>query len=232
MKIYSKFKDYYDSALSSFYSEDIVYDRRQETLEHQHIPELDNFVWDYNEKNPGKRCYWSKAVKLIGFCGKWYYVPIQDWGKPIGPILTLDELNENNEKNGLFGDMTDNQKEKMCKSSAFYNIESGKMNGTETQDNGLFLKYKSPILEIDYETKPLPFFSQRGVYKVKTNPELKQYGFAKKIDPYTAMQELEMYIGNVLTNNESPKMPVGTDDEIRDSKGFDKYSFRKAKQKV
>jgi hypothetical protein len=45
------------------------------------------------------------------------------------------------------------------------------------------------------------------------------------------MQELEMFIGNVLTNNTTPTMPVGTDDQIRDSKGFDKWSFRKMKEK-
>ena len=55
--------------------------------------------------------------------------------------------------------------------------------------------------------------------------------FVTQLDPYTAMQELEMFIGNVLTNNTTPTMPVGTDDQIRDSKGFDKWSFRKMKEK-
>ena len=88
--------------------------------------------------------------------------------------------------------------------------------------------------------------SDKYAYNVIVNPQLtcvdmaelvpnsypeEDIRFVTKLDPFTAMQELEMFIGNVLTNNTSPTMPVGTDDQIRDSKGFDKWSFRKMKEK-
>ena len=40
-----------------------------------------------------------------------------------------------------------------------------------------------------------------------------------------------MYIENVLTNNNTPEMPVGSDKVIAESKGYDKWSFRKMSTK-
>jgi hypothetical protein len=60
------------------------------------------------------------------------------------------------------------------------------------------------------------------------NPHgLKKYGFAKAIDPYTAYQELSMWVGGVLAG-ESPKMVKITDDKVLiENHGFDKvFSFR------
>lgn len=57
------------------------------------------------------------------------------------------------------------------------------------------------------------------------NPILKDFDFGKLVDPYTAVQELEMYIGRLATN-ETPQMPVGSDKVIAESKGYDKWSFR------
>jgi hypothetical protein len=62
------------------------------------------------------------------------------------------------------------------------------------------------------------------------NPILKDFDFGKLVDPYTASQEIEMYLGRLATNN-TPPMPVGSDKVIAESKGFDKYSFRKAPSK-
>lgn len=58
------------------------------------------------------------------------------------------------------------------------------------------------------------------------NPILKELDFSKIVDPYTATQEIEMYLGRLATNN-TPPMPVGSDKVIAASKGFDEWSFRK-----
>lgn len=60
------------------------------------------------------------------------------------------------------------------------------------------------------------------------NPHgLKKVGFAKAIDPYTAYQELSMWVGGVLAG-ESPKMVKITDDKVLiENHGFDNvFSFR------
>ena len=49
--------------------------------------------------------------------------------------------------------------------------------------------------------------------------------FVKVVDPYTAWQELSMYVGNVLSNNE-PDMASISDISMRDKKGFDRLSFK------
>lgn len=55
---------------------------------------------------------------------------------------------------------------------------------------------------------------------------LKQIGFAKALDPYTAFQELSMWIGGILGGT-SPEIVRITDDKVLiENHGFDKHSFR------
>lgn len=57
-------------------------------------------------------------------------------------------------------------------------------------------------------------------------PYLKQYGFAKAVDPYTAFQELSMWISGIL-GGQSPETVHITDDKVLlENHGFDKHSFR------
>lgn len=62
------------------------------------------------------------------------------------------------------------------------------------------------------------------------NPVLKEYDFAKVVDPYRAYQEIEMFLGNNMVSQFDPSSGR-TDNEIRDSKGMDKWSFRKQSTK-
>lgn len=55
---------------------------------------------------------------------------------------------------------------------------------------------------------------------------LKQLGFAKALDPYTAFQELSMWIGGILGGT-SPETVRITDDKVLiENHGYDKHSFR------
>lgn len=61
---------------------------------------------------------------------------------------------------------------------------------------------------------------------------LKEYKFMKVLDPYTAMQELSMWVGGVLPKD-GPDMVTITDEKTLVRKhGFDKWSFRKHKDDV
>lgn len=56
---------------------------------------------------------------------------------------------------------------------------------------------------------------------------LKEIGFARVLDPYTAFQELSMFVGGVMARPGNPIVRI-TDDEVLAGKhGFDKWSFRK-----
>ncbi len=50
--------------------------------------------------------------------------------------------------------------------------------------------------------------------------------FQKVVDPYTAYQELDMFIGGVLSAPSNPMIPITDKDRIKQH-GFDKWSFRK-----
>lgn len=79
----------------------------------------------------------------------------------------------------------------------------------------LFNKYKTPIYLIN---------SQANETILDTGPLLKDYNFQSVMDPYTAYQELVMWIGNLATNEYPPQI---TDNIVmRDKKGFDKWSFK------
>jgi hypothetical protein len=60
------------------------------------------------------------------------------------------------------------------------------------------------------------------------NDELKQYDFIRQADPYTAYQEISMFLGG-LAYPEKPIPPVSDKDMII-AKGFDDWSFRKPPQ--
>jgi hypothetical protein len=58
-------------------------------------------------------------------------------------------------------------------------------------------------------------------------PDLKKYGFAKALDPYTAYQELSMWVGGVLCGQSPAVVEITDDKTILEGHGFDnKISFR------
>lgn len=58
---------------------------------------------------------------------------------------------------------------------------------------------------------------------------LKDIGFQAALDPYTAFQELAMWVGGTLATN-GPNTVTITDNNVKIAKhGFDKFSFRKPK---
>lgn len=60
------------------------------------------------------------------------------------------------------------------------------------------------------------------------NPNLGRIGFQKLVDPYTAHQEIEMFLSSTLATEKNP-IPKRTQELIRDAHGFDKNSFRNTK---
>ena len=57
------------------------------------------------------------------------------------------------------------------------------------------------------------------------NPTLRSYQFFKVIDPFTAYQELSMFLGNNLVTQKDPNPPI-SDVDKRDTHGFNEWSFK------
>ena len=85
------------------------------------------------------------------------------------------------------------------------------------------------LVELHHETGIPIIMRDFRDNKIIFNPVLKDIGFYKAVDAFTAFQELSMFISGVMGGN-SPKM-VQLDDDMRIAKhGFDKMSFRKEKE--
>jgi hypothetical protein len=81
----------------------------------------------------------------------------------------------------------------------------------------LFIEHKIPIFHIGN--------SDNG-RKLILNPKLSDFGFAKFFDSTQAFQRIEQYISNELASEFQPNIPVGGNEVLGRSKGFDEYSFR------
>lgn len=74
-----------------------------------------------------------------------------------------------------------------------------------------------------YFNSPVILYHRNKLY---INPQLSKFGFASIIDPYTMYQDIEMYISNVLTSYEDPDDLVMDEKTKLQSKGMDKWSFK------
>jgi hypothetical protein len=84
-------------------------------------------------------------------------------------------------------------------------------------------KFKAPIITV--VSQPRRFVI------VTRNDILSQYQFFKVLDPYSAFQELEMFLGGIMAP-ENKKMIEISDRYKIEEHGFDKWSFKKAPTKM
>jgi len=61
--------------------------------------------------------------------------------------------------------------------------------------------------------------------RVTINPRLDDIEFARVVDPFTAYQEIDMFLSNQMVDRDTATN-TGSDKIIRDSKGFDDKSFK------
>ena len=225
MKIFSKFQDYYDSALGSFLDSDVAVYRKTSTINvpYKEIPRLGNYDFSYEVVKDinGRKQYGKLPIHMIGFCGTWYFfVYAQDRRGFFNRLeyKTFDEIVENNRQNSIF-----------------YGYNSNKGVTDPNKEPGwkeIFEKY-GPVLYIEKYDPPGEYYRQFSNINMETViwPELKTYKFQAVKDPYTALWEIEHWFDTRARPDEAV-VPVG-DDIIRlQAHGFDKKtSFRKGKEK-
>lgn len=225
MKIFSKFQDYYDSALGSFLDSDVAVYRKTSTINvpYKEIPRLGNYDFSYEVVKDinGRKQYGKLPIHMIGFCGTWYFfVYAQDRRGFFNKLeyKTFDEIVENNRQNSIFygynsnKDVTDPNKEPGWKE--------------------IFEKY-GPVLYIEKYDPPGEYYRQFSNINMETViwPELKTYKFQAVKDPYTALWEIEHWFDTRARPDEAV-VPVGDDITRLQAHGFDKKtSFRKGKEK-
>lgn len=79
-----------------------------------------------------------------------------------------------------------------------------------------------------FETVQAPIFvtyPYNNGWKLIVNCLLKKYNFQHLFDPYSAFQELQMYLSNIAQPNRP--IPEVSNEDLIEAKGFDEWSFRK-----
>ena len=225
MKIFSKFQDYYDSALGSFLDSDVAVYRKTSTINvpYKEIPRLGNYDFSYEVVKDinGRKQYGKLPIHMIGFCGTWYFfVYAQDRRGFFNKLeyKTFDEIVENKRQNRIF-----------------YGYNSNKGITDPNKEPGwkeIFEKY-GPVLYIEKYNPPGEYYRQFSNINMETViwPELKTYKFQAVKDPYTALWEIEHWFDTHARPDEAV-VPVGDDITRLQAHGFDKKtSFRKGKEK-
>jgi len=226
MKIISKFKDYYDNVQGVMYDESIRFIRKSEDIDVADIVSLPYY------SEPDYRKFY-----LIGFCDKIYVVHRYEYGADCHNSEKIDKyINKHKKKLVTVNDgggkrkyhnSYDIQESIMLnpdRSMLYFNrkgTEASILNVVEgVKSLGLFDKFETPIFSIRAGT------GHREVI-LDTSPTLRNFNFESQFDPFTAYQELVMWIGNKAVNEYPPQI---TDNIVlRDAKGFDKWSFKTMK---
>ncbi len=225
MRLISEFHDYYDGAMK-YFAEDKhhTYIRKGEL-----IGKIDA---------PARLCYdfsavwrWPtelyKRVRIVGFCGKIYPLLINTYRVPGEMYKEAVEYCYTPE------DAIKCENDEIARSGvkSAYSTANTDWHGiwdiltTRKEYLDVFLAHNVPCFCVDVNGVYERHFATDWV--LRTNPALKDYKFQVIFDAYIAAQELEMYLGNELAQDTKVKVPVGSDVVIAESKGFDKYSFRK-----
>jgi hypothetical protein len=209
MRIISDFKDYYDCIQRIDEDRSLIYLRKKFSKELV----FNNFVLPFEKS---ARYYPISATQyIIGFCGNIY------------PLLIIRNIRKDGEIKYICCYNINDIQKYVEQHPSKYNVPNtlinffNKVNEQKTKFSHIFIENKSPIFvaHIRYWDKIVFVF----------NEELQQYHFDKIFNTYLAYQELSMYLGNIAFSEKPlPKIP---DKILLESKGFDKYSFRKPKSK-
>lgn len=224
MKIYSKFTDYYDNATCYQICGD---DQRIFKRKTKHIELPSNLFgldWhDYiNDHWYDNKLFHVDNWAIIGFCGELYPCVVNGYDtnisyfyspKAVSKLLTNHAKKLKKKNKQLF--------DKQFKSE-FSQVEKtfNKLRQLNHLKD-LFTQYEVPI-----------FYTERGRRnpEIITNPNLQDLGFTKMFNNYQARQELEMYISTIQVKEDDP-MQITNNEVLRDSKGFNEWSFKNQKNR-
>ena len=213
MKLHTKFKDYYDTAIGFGIDEMVHYERITEKVSIRIQPRAD----------------WPVVLQagLLGFCGRVFpfvnlnkYERIIEgnvWRHKIVDTYYAYSLNEYLEKGDewhgsiLFDYLDNSRKQKLKQFFIDWDFQS----------NETFLEFKTPCWVFRFQ-------HDRNETNGIINPKLKDYQLNRIKDAATAFQEISMYLSNILIEQ---KQIDYVEDKYRiQQHGFDlKESFRNTK---
>ena len=247
MYIISKYKDYYDGAVGMGIDKTIVYERkiREEDCPKELSETLNRYGGQFSFAKlafPKNVEYTTKFIH-VGFCGK-IYVGIQVHKK----IADKYSYDDKTEIEVLWDHDIIRKKLNSKVDQSKYFWYRNKKSDLENFNNYVakleaydatkwFREFHTPIFAL---TSPpvddtywwrQEFGFKNDDSKLYINPRLKDYQFAKVFDPYTAFQEVQMYVSGVLgVNKDGTEIPATEKQKVAQH-GMNKWSFRRPPSK-
>jgi hypothetical protein len=238
MRVISKFKDYYDGCQGYGADPKLVYVRKTQEIPIESTrpgevkqAELKKAIFDVSAKAGAVPHLYHTDVDygVVAFCGKIY--PF--WKIGTTTHYTWEKLHKDirskaarERHSTYYSDILARIEKRRGRNSYWYGTRLTR-SGVEKYFNetdlnvkdDAFIYLKTPVFIIQYVF---------GKELVITNPLLKDYNFASQVDPWTAYQELSMYVGNNLANQMDPEVHIS--DKLKaESRGFNEWSFRRHK---
>lgn len=229
MRIQSNFKDYYDVGMKFGQDQTLIYKRYESKVEIQPIrlPDYTNYS-SYN----GPKI--ELESNIIGFAGNTYpFVKLLI--TPKGKTFNTTEERQNTKFLYSLGEL-DEQVDKNCPDNLKHEYHNNNCVITHKLSRIMFEKFFKKNGQHPYFEKyncPIFYYKVENTFDKKyylvINGAIGQFNFIKIFDPYQAYQELAMYLGNIA--KPCKPIPKLDDKTMCEIKGFNKYSFRKDKQK-
>jgi len=214
MIIHSKFSDYYDSALMHGHDATRRYIRKSETIEHDKGEQWFNVYPSLRSSG------YTQTPFYVGFCGRVYAgLRLQYGYKSFDrTFYTADDLERYVYR---IADPHLRRTEVAAWEQSHYYWRTGRKMTSVDAANEFFDSYEETNMFFELGT---PVFLV--TYKeITVNPNLGEIEFYKMYPPHQAFQEIDMYLSGVLGNAHPPMVQI-SDENMRDKKGFDEWSFK------
>ncbi|PLY05069.1 MAG: hypothetical protein C0625_13620 [Arcobacter sp.] len=239
MKIISKFSDYYDIGLAYGIDEKLRFNRVEKEIKSNIKIQTNSIKTNYIKDF--KFFEIEFYFNFLGFCGKIYpFIKIE--------IYKIKKENKQYSKKLIFEEFCFTQKSIIDSLLKHLNMNQIEQLQKYRWDKSKFIyKIFEEFKEIEYKglfdlfnLHKIPYFVAEQYYqKIErkqyksfelkfryiSNPILKNYKFIQIKNPMEAFQEISMYLGEINhMENETIKIE---DKYLLQSKGFDKFSFKK-----
>lgn len=250
MRIISKFHDYYDIGLSYGIDPNLVYERKTKEMfmdfrfyrnrkwaERDHkivkyeilkqcFPNIDHKkIINYSRPSTKFETMNIITIGFICFCGVIYpYL-----------IVNTNLFKKENITNKLCFNIQDiDEIVNYCESKPINNLyyKKSKYRPNERQECIDFFNCQTASYEYLCETHvhfDCPIFLAKETgheFQLLFNPKLDDYEFYRILDPYTAFQNISMFMSGVMGIKEKDTVEI-SDKDLKHMKGFDEKSFRK-----
>lgn len=248
MRIISKFRDYYDSAQGMGIDDKLTFVRKQEVIKDVDLSDKILSLFKALPRCLRFSCSGSSyrvERSLIGFCGYLYPVfTLSDYHNTyysyspetfkykdkiaygLEDTVTFLSLKERRDALKSFNKSRSARELSISygRRVAFIRQNLERMNW-KIEHTDLFQQYKRPIFLLRKGKGEWDGREWAGGFELTLNPCLQELEFYRRMDTYTAYQEIAMYLGGVLGVGEPDTLGI-SDVDMRNAKGFDKWSFK------